>query len=79
MCHCLLIVDVGHVVFGGQGGPILKRIISVVCLVIISMEKTLFVLLVHQVPEILRTVAILDVDVKMTFKLENEQLRVFTM
>ena len=70
--YCILIVDNGHIGFGGQERSILKktRIISV-GLSCYNMEiNNLF--LIHQVPEILhlmtfhdlQTTAILDVDLQ---------------
>ena len=72
--YCILIVDVSRIGFGVQESPILKktRIISV-GLSCYNMEiNNLFVLLIHQVPEILhlmtfhdlQTTAILNVDLQ---------------
>ena len=54
-------VDVSHIGFGGKEGAILKRRIIFVCHVIISMEKdNSFVLLIHQVPDILHLMTFHD-------------------
>ena len=66
-------MDVGHFGFGGQESPILKTRLLLVGLSCYNMEiNNLFVLLIHQVPEIqhlksfydLETKVILDVDLQ---------------
>ena len=80
--YCILIVDVDRIGFGGQESPILK-IISV-GLSCYNMEiNNLFVLLIHQVPEILYLMTFHDCRQQpswmSTSKPENNHIRGFAM